>query len=543
MEYLKIENLSYAYPGEDRNSLSDINLNVSKGEILFITGESGSGKSTLAKCIAGSIPDFYGGTLSGSIKISGKSSKEMNSRERASEITMVFQDPERQFVMNTVHREVAFGLQNTGIDESQIKRRVWEALQFTNISELAYRNISTLSGGQMQKVAIASAIAYLPECIILDEPTSQLDPASAEEITWLVKKINEEMGITVIVIEQRINRWFGIADRIAVMKNGKLIFTGNSEELYGQGEEYLTGFLPTGLKFAKGLGIEDMPSGFKDIRKKVTQFDYDGNSIANNNKNCNEKIIDIKKLCCKYGKADAVKNLNLEIGRGEFLGILGATGAGKSTLLKSVMGLVQYTGNIKVNGNEVSKMKTKELSRICGYISQNPNDYISRDSVYDELKFTLNNFGIKDEGIINKTLKVLDIENLQDKNPRDLSGGEKQRVAIASILVLKPEILLIDEPTRGLDLKVKKKLGETLLKLNERGTTILLVTHDIEFAARYCTQFMLMFDGEMVAEGDRKNVLGGGIYYTTDINKLVRDKSSSIFTLNEALECARRPPY
>lgn len=540
MEYIQLKKLNYTYPGECKKSLSNINLEIAKGEILLITGESGSGKSTLAKCIAGSAPNFYGGTISGGIKISGKPSMEMSSLERAKEITMVFQDPERQLVMNSVHREVAFGLQNIGIEERQIKRRVWEALQFTNILDLTYRNVSTLSGGQKQKVAIASAIAYFPRCIILDEPASQLDPSSAEEIVSLVKKINEELGITIIVIEQRINRWFGIADRAAVMKDGTLAFDGSLEKLYSQNDEYLTGFLPAGLKLSKGLGILDMPYGFKDIRKKVSLFDFKESLKKDNSIDCGEEIINIKNLCCKYEDVVAIKDLSLKVFKGEFLGILGANGAGKSTLLKSITGLVKYAGSIKVNGNEVKKVKLKDIARICGYVSQNPNDYISKDSVYDELKFTLDNFGMKDTKIIDETLKKLDIEALRDKNPRDLSGGERQRAAIASILVMEPEILLIDEPTRGLDLNIKKKLGETLQELNRGGTTILLVTHDVEFAAEYCRRFILMFDGEAAADGDREEVLGGGIYYTTDINKLVMDKNSSVFTLNEALNCAGR---
>lgn len=540
MEYIEIEKLNYTYPGEKGKTLSNINLNVRKGEILLVAGESGSGKSTLAKCITGAVPNFYGGTISGSIKISGKSFREMDSRDMAREITMVFQDPEKQLVMNAVHREVAFGLQNVGIEENRIKRRVWEALEFTNILGLAYRDVSTLSGGQKQKVAIASAVAYLPGCIIFDEPTSQLDPSSAEEIVMLVKKINEELGITVIVIEQRINRWFNIADRATVMREGSIIFAGSREELYGQRDEYLKGFLPTGLKFSKGLGISDMPIGFKEIREKISGFDFKGTYGEGKNKTSNEEAINIKNACCRYGDVDAVKNMGLKVNRGEFLGLLGSNGAGKSTLLKSLMGLVKYTGSIKIEGNEVKKMKLKDLSRICGYVSQNPNDYLSKDTVYDELKFTLDNFGIRDDGVIDDTLELLDIEALRSKNPRDLSGGEKQRAAIASILVLKPEILLIDEPTRGLDLKVKEKLGQLLIGLNKKGTTILLVTHDVEFAAMCCTRFALMFDGELVSDGGREEVLGGGIYYTTDINKLVRDKNDSIFTLGEALQSAGR---
>lgn len=540
MGFIDIENLCYTYPGESRTALSNISLHIERGEIILVTGESGSGKSTLAKCITGAVPNFYGGTVSGSIRISGKSSREIDDRERARDITMVFQDPESQLVMNQVHREVAFGLQNVGTEESRIKRRVWEALEFTNIADIAYRDVGTLSGGQKQKVAIASALAYLPQCIIFDEPTSQLDPSSAQEIVMLARKINEELGITVIVIEQRINRWFGIVDRVAVMRNGAAVFIGSPWEMYGEPGEYIESFLPTGLKLSRGLGISEMPDGFKGIRKSISGFDFSGEYGRIRGGAPDEEAIEIKNVCCRYGDEKAVKNVSVTVNSGDFLGVLGSNGAGKSTLLKSIIGLVKYTGSIRVFGTEVSRMKIRELAGICGYVSQNPNDYLSKDSVYDELKFTLDNFGVKDDGIIGHTLELLDIGGLRNKNPRDLSGGEKQRVAIASVLVMKPRILLIDEPTRGLDMKAKERLAELLLGLNGRGTTILLVTHDTEFASGCCTRFMLMFDGEMVSYGAREEVLGGGIYYTTDINKLVRDKNDSIFTLSEALRSAGR---
>ncbi|MGH4121744.1 MAG: ABC transporter ATP-binding protein [Clostridium sp.] len=558
MSYIEINGLTYYYPKEQKPVLRDINLQLDKGKILFVVGESGSGKSTLAKCISGAVPNFYGGTIQGSVNIEGQGVIEMDHNTRAREITMVFQDPESQLIMNKVHREIAFGLENVGVKSSEIKRRIWEAMEFSNILDIADREINTLSGGQKQRVAITSAMVYLPNCIILDEPTSQLDPAAAEDVISLIKKINEELGITIIIIEQRIQKWFEIADEILVLSKGKTAFLGNKQEFYNEETNAMQDFLPNYLKICKALDITNMPCGLKEVRKIIEKSsDEYKTPFLEKDSTSREEIIKIENLCCKYEDTLAIKDLSINIKQGEFISILGANGGGKSTFLKALMGLINYSGSIKVLKNsflneedsktlfkntivnfsgehkEIKKLKIKDIARIIGYVSQNPNDYISKETVYEELKFTLDNYKIVDEGVIEDTLKALDIYKLVDKNPRDLSGGEIQRVAIASILVLRPKILLLDEPTRGLDSKVKAMLGKILLDLNKNGTTIILVTHDVEFASEFCNRFLLMFNGEIVGDGNREEVLGTGIYYTTTINKIFRNRNRGIFTLKD----------
>ena len=535
MAYIEIENLTYSYPLEKKKSLENINLNIDQGDILLVIGKSGSGKSTLAKCISGAAPHFYGGTIEGSIRLNGKLIEEIEHSERAQEITMVFQDPEKQLIMNKVHREIAFGLENVGIDENKIKRRVFESMQFANILELAYRDIKTLSGGEKQKVAITSAIAYLPKCIILDEPTSQLDPAAAEEVVNLVRKINEELGITVIIIEQRVNKWFDVVDKIAFMREGKVSFYKDKEEFYLKATGEDKNFLPTYLRLINALGVKEVPKNLKQARSFLNILDF--KSPEQVTKNNNNKIIEIKKINCNYDGVKAVNNVNLTLEKSDFLGIMGSNGAGKSTLIKAIMGLKEYKGSIKIKDYEVKEKSLKFLAKIIGYVSQNPNDYISKRTVYEELKFTLDNYDIKEANdTIENTLKSLDIYDLKDKNPRDLSGGQKQRVAIASILVLDPEILLLDEPTRGLDLELKNKLGNTLEKLREKGTSIIIITHDVDFTSNFCNKFALMFNGEIVSKGNRENVLSDGIYYSSTVNKLLRNKNNNIFTMKQAVD-------
>jgi energy-coupling factor transport system ATP-binding protein len=534
MAYIEVKNLDYNYPREDKKTLNNLNFSVEKGEFILITGKSGSGKSTLAKCISGTVPYFYGGTIGGKIFLNGKDIRDTNHKERAKEITMVFQDPETQLTMNKVHREIAFGLENVGIDENKIKRRVWESMQYSNLLSIAYRDIVTLSGGEKQKVAITSALSYMPSCIILDEPTSQLDPSAADETSTLIRKINQELGITIIVIEQRIDKWFDFADKIMVLDNGSIKYFGCKDNFYNYGDADVHEFLPVYLKLAKFLKINTMPTCLKEMRKLLKDFSF--RKPETKVQKIGEVAVKIDQLICNYEKTEAVKNLNISVENGDFLGILGANGAGKSTVMKAIMGLIKYKGSIKVFGSEVSKVKLKELASFVGYVSQNPNDYLTKDTVYEEIKFTLDNYNIKDYTLIDDILKTMGIYELKEKNPRDLSGGQRQRVAIASIMVLNPKILMLDEPTRGLDWEVKRKLGKTLKILNKKGTTIILITHDMDFAGEFCSKFMLMFNGEKVSEGNAENVLEDGIFYTTTINKLLRNSQKNIFTLKQAQE-------
>lgn len=535
-DFITVENLSYCYGGCNNKSLQDINIRIKKEDFILLCGESGSGKSTLIKCLCGSIPNFYGGKIRGNIYIEGKNLKNILPKDLKGKITVVFQHPEKQIMMNKVHREVAFGIENIALDEKIIKRRVMESLQFCNILHLAYKDVNSLSGGEKQKVSIASALAYRPECIILDEPTSQLDPLSKEEIVNIIKKINEEFGITIIVVEQRIEKWFECANRIAFMKEGRLDFNGTSEEFIRHYEK-IKYFLPQHISILKSLAIDNIYS-FKETRQYLQEnfFKQYEKSEVIKYENNKEVIIDIDDLRYSYKNTSddfKIKDINLKVHKQDILSVIGANGSGKSTFLKFLAGILKYKGSIKIFNKEVRKYKRKELSSIVAYVSQNPQDYISKDTVYEELKFTLDNFDIKNYDIIDKVLKKLHIYSIKDRNPRDISGGEKQRVAIASMLVLNPKILLLDEPTRGLHVEAKKQLLDLLKEINQEGTTIILVTHDMNFVANISNKVMVMFNGEITALDSKDKVLREGIFYTTSINKLFRNIDENIFTLED----------
>lgn len=546
MSYINFKNVSYNYPLKKEKAINNITLNIYKGEILFVLGKSGSGKSTLARCLTGAIPDFYGGNISGDILINNKSIKDFTHKERAKEITMVFQDPERQLVMDKVHREIAFSLENIGICDKDIKRRVWEAMTFFNISHLWDREVVSLSGGEKQKVVIASAVALKPSCIVLDEPISQLDPQSAEEVIYFIKKINEELGITIIIIEQRIDKWFDISDRILMIDSGKIKFTGEKEEFY---KENFYDFLPSYLKINKLLG-ENSYKNIKDTRNIINKLSYkytkkyiyesdSQNKSKFSFKNIFKKrsgekhLIKLSNLSVKKEDKTILSNINLNFQQATFYTIMGQNGAGKSTLLKTLMGLIDFKGDIYLKQNSIKNLKRKEIAKLIGYVSQNPNDYISKDTVEEEIKFTLNNFEINEDKAIDHILNDLNIINLKNINPRDVSGGEKQRIAIASIMVMKPEIIILDEPTRGLDNVAKEKLGKFLKSLVKTGSTVIMVTHDMDFSSEYADEIILMFNGKIVAKNSKEKILKDGIYYTSIVHNLCKDKYPEIFSIKD----------
>ncbi|MCT4604661.1 MAG: ATP-binding cassette domain-containing protein [Marinisporobacter sp.] len=521
MEIFKIEDVTYYYPRKEEPALNNIHLSIKEGEFLLLLGKSGCGKSTLGRVFNRIVPEFYGGKIKGNIKSNV-------------EVGMVFQDPEKQLVMDQVEREIAFGLENIGKDYKTMRKKVMETLSFLNIWELKDKKTYELSGGQKQKVAIGATIAMGYKFLVLDEPTSQLDPVTAEEILHILKRLNEELGYTIVLIEQRIDRCFHLADRVVFMEDGQIVFDGEPEDFTVFSYKNKKNFSPTVSDYFARLGQKRIPLTVKEGRKKLRKdvvfhnpMRFGGIKEEAYKDKEDQEIISTKKLCFTYenGK-EALKGVNLNIFKGEVFGIMGENGGGKSTLLKNISGLVKPTkGKLLVKGE-------------VGYLSQNPNDYLFNDTVYEEIKYTLDQKGMKDLSRIEKVCHELDILKYKDKNPRDLSGGEKQRVALASILVMEPEILILDEPTRGLDRELKERLGRIIKGLQKKGKTIILVTHDVEFIGKYCDRVCLMFDGSVAQVGSKYTVLTDGIYYATQMNKLFSGYVDKILTLEDAITVA-----
>ncbi|MFZ5649169.1 MAG: ABC transporter ATP-binding protein [Bacillota bacterium] len=546
MALFKVENLTYYYPDAEKPALSGINLSIKEGEFVLVAGASGSGKSSLARVLAGLIPDFYGGRFGGKVYFQENEMRTIDRRKLARQVGMVFQDPEKQLVMTGVEAEIAFGLENLGLPQKEMFRRVAEVISFLGLAELKQEFTASLSGGQKQKLALAAVLAMQPQVLVLDEPTSQLDPVAAEDFFNLVKRLNEEMGFTVVLIEQRLERCFHLADRVVIMEGGRVVQDGAPDQAARWAVRSGGSLIPPVARFFSVLGFPSLPVTVKDGRRQLRQS-FSGWPVSSrpelrkapaSRSTGQTPLLEAKNLWFAYTNGrEALQDINLKVNAGEFVAILGENGAGKSTLLKNMVGLLQPgRGKMLIKGSDISKNRGRHPGRLVAYLSQNPNDYLFQDTVEDELLFTLKNFGMEDDGIVDELLEELQIGYHRRVNPRDLSSGERQRVALASVLVTRPELLVLDEPTRGLDYRLKAGLGSFLAGRAAAGAGVVLVTHDVEFAAEYASRVIMMFAGRVVSDGARHETLGQSVFYSTQIGKLCRGFSDGILTFDEAVE-------
>lgn len=536
--------------------MRNINLVVEEGEFLLIAGESGSGKSTLARVLAGLIPHFYGGRLDGRLTYRGTEVSLMKRGQLAREVGIVFQDPEKQLVATGVEAELAFGLENLGLPPEEIGRRLAEVMTFLNLTGVRYADTARLSGGQKQRVALAAVLAMQPKVLILDEPTSQLDPVAAEELLGFLKRLNEDTGLTVILVEQRLERCFHLVNRVLYLENGRIVFDGSP----GETARWVTGkglpFVPPVARFWAMAGFSPVPVTVKegrDILRRILPARQNGEvsrthpPTAKANRaakkapgktpkvESEEILTALERVWFVYPDGtEALRDVKLTVAPGEFLAILGPNGAGKSTLLRVIAGLLK-PGRGRVTGlNNGEKTGPKAMN--VAYLSQNPNDYLLRDTVEEELLFTLRNFRLPDDGVVDRVLAELRLEPYRRAHPRDLSGGERQRVALASMLVAGPGLLLLDEPTRGMDYRLKSDLGQMLRRRAAEGAGVVLVTHDVEFVAQYATRAALLFDGRIVRSGPVSTVLSDSLFYSTQIDKLSKGFAQGLLTPEDALK-------
>lgn len=533
MEKIIIDDLSFWYPECETPALSNINLSVKEGELVLIVGPSGSGKSTLLRCLNRIVPDFYGGKIKGKVCIDGINLKNWDKKAIVSTIGMVYQHPEKQIVLQDVEREIAFGLENLNMDLNKMKRNVSEAISLLNLTNIKDKSTNEISGGEKQRIAIASVIAMNPEIIIFDEPISQLDPIGAEEVLNFIKKLNKDMGKTIILVEHRLDKCFDLADRIIFMENGVIVGEGKKSNIPKNiSKKY---FLPNLTYIFREAGYKEGPTNVKEARSIISELEF-GN-IKYPLKNFKENILEISKLEFGYKKGErTLQGINMKLGRGEIITVMGENGAGKSTLFKLAAGVLEnYKGTIKISGKAIKGCENKERIKMIGYLSQNPNDYFGRETVFEEVAYTLKNIGEYESKLVENILARLNIDKLSQKNPRDLSGGEKQRVAIACTMVTNPDILILDEPTRGMDAEAKEILGTIIKELAESGKSIVIITHDTDFAADYSDSIILMFDGEIVARGSVYEILYDSIYYSSQIAR-VFSRKANIVRSNDAIK-------
>lgn len=528
MEILSCENVAFKYNESTDYAISDCTFSVKKGEKIMLCGASGSGKSTLLRLLKRELSPR--GELSGNITLMGKDRSELSDRESAEKIGFVMQNPDSQTVCDKVSAELAFGLESFGVKSGEIQSRVGEMAAFFGIEPLYDRDISTLSGGQKQLVALCSVMATDPDILLLDEPTAQLDPVAARELLGILDRLNKEMGVTIIIAEHDPEELFDSCDKILYLAKGKTEFFGTpalTAKYFVKNA--LEGFLPETAKTFARL-CDDLPLNVRQGRAKLEKLGVTDipKQAVNDTERAEPYALQCKDLWQRYEKnsPDILKGCDLGIRKGECYGLLGSNGGGKSTLLRVICGLCKpYMGTVSLFGKKQKAYKNGSLFReMLAFLPQEPVTMFVKESVREDLLQS------GDKVTVENVSQRMGIEHLLDRHPWDLSGGEIQKCAFGKILLADPKIIVLDECTKGMDSFAKKALGDILLDLKDEGRTILLVTHDLEFAAQYCDRCGLLFDGKIVAEDNAVEFFSHNRFYTTAAAKLTRGFFSGAVT-------------
>lgn len=538
MEIFEIRNLSFSYPEQSVKAIDDFSLQVHRGEFLVLCGPSGCGKSTLLRQLKTVLVPH--GIRDGSIFFEGTPLEQLSQREQSQRIGFVQQSPENQIVTDKVWHELAFGLESLGCETAVIRHRVAEMASFFGIEDWFYKNVTELSGGQKQLLNLASVMAMQPSVLILDEPTSQLDPIAASEFLSVLGKINRELGTTILLTEHRLEEAFPLASRVAVMERGRLLCIGTPREVGRQlkdREHQMFLSMPAAMRIWAAVETgADCPVTVGDGRQWLHAF-AETHPFAELPKEeehpyPDEVMLQAKELWFRYEKEgkDIIKGLSLTVSKGEFLALLGGNGTGKTTSLKLLFGLLRpYRGERKIHGS-------------VGVLPQNPQTLFVKKTVKEDLYEICR--GRKwprevQEKKVAYVTAVCRLTELLERHPYDLSGGEQQRAALAKVLLLEPDILLLDEPTKGLDGEFKQVLGEILQGLLRRGMTIIMVSHDIEFCAAYAHCCGLFFDGNIVTKAAPRQFFSGNSFYTTAANRMARDLLPKAITAEDVIAACR----
>ena len=548
MALFEIENLTFTYPDAKKPALNNISLNIESGDFVLICGKSGCGKTTFIRHLKTVLRPY--GKRSGVINYDGKPIEELTFKEQAKKIGYVFQSPDHQIVTDKVWHELAFGVENLGLDQKTIRLRVAEMASFFGISSWFEKNVDELSGGQKQILNLASVMAMQPDILILDEPTSQLDPIAASEFLSTVKKINDDLGVTVVMIEHRLEEVFKDADKVLVLEEGKVL-TYDTPKKVGKllSTNELNKAMPSSVQIYNSTGqTGECPLTIREGRKYLKDNFYNENLLYKvdkedidnkDNKNKEQKSIkkkdkeDIavegKEMWFTYDRfmPDVIKDLSFKVKRGELYAILGGNGTGKTTTLSLLSGLNKpYRGKIRY--------KDKTRSKV-GVLPQNPQTLFSMESVEEDLSYTFKISGLKQE-FMDKVIEDTQIFHLLKMHPYDLSGGEQQRAALAKVLLTNPDILLLDEPTKGMDGFYKECLGEIFKKLCREGKTIIMVSHDIEFCSQFADRCALFFNGTIITENTPKEFFTGNNFYTTAANRISRGIIKDAVTVKDVID-------
>lgn len=542
MAGFRIGHLTFTYPGKGAPALRDLSLTVEPGQVVVIGGGTGSGKTTLLRLLK--KPVWPAGTIEGTVEYDGIPAGKLDEARAAREIGMVFQDPESQIVMETVWQEMCFGMENLGFEPGVIQKRLAETASFFGMGNWIHQEVRTLSGGQKQLLNLAAVMMLRPRVLLLDEPVSLLDPIAAGHFTEMLCRINREFSVTTILSEQRLGDWYGRADRIGLMDGGRLLFSGDprtvAARVWQAEDPEAREYLPPPARLFLGLaGLPEDPGAIPlSVREGRTWFsrfvrerppgareESPGEGAAPGDGEIRIRCRGLRFGYRKHGP-EVLDDLWLELYRGEWFGLLGGNGSGKTTLLRVLAGLLApQAGQAGVPGGG-RPVRT-------GYLPQDPVALFGRDTVEDQLEAGLEvaGPGARERG--EELVERFSLGPLRDRHPFDLSGGEQQLLALVLVLRSSPELLLLDEPTRGLDPRAARELAAHLRELCREGTTVVMVTHDIEFCARHADRCGLLFGGKVLAVAPPRSFFSQNHYYTTAVQRMVRDQLGALVTREE----------
>lgn len=559
-----IRNLSFQYKDQkQRKAIENINLDISKGQFVVIMGPSGAGKSTLANCLNGLIPHFIRGKYEGNVYVNGIHVKDTPVNKMAKEIGLVFQDFESQLFSTNTKLEIAFGPENFRVPREEIGKRISKILKIVDLVGFEDRQPPTLSGGQKQRLAIGSVLAIEPSILCMDEPTTDLDPLGKIGIFNIAKQLHEDKDFTQIIIEHETEEAL-YADRLILMDDGKIIRDGRPEDILREVDltdkiGIMSLQIPKYFSQVTNLSKEELPltpdEGYKKFNELGLSIDDEKYNLLikkdnEREKNYGKPIIEVKNLKHTYPNGNLVlKGIDLDIREGEFLAILGHNGSGKTTLVKHFNGLLSPTeGQVIVDGKDTKNSSIYEIGKSVGYAFQNPDHQIFADTVYEEVAFSPKIRGCSEEEVkvrVKEALKAVDMEGYEDEDPFSLTKGERQRIAVASILSARPKVIILDEPTTGLDYKEQKQMMELIKRLNEEGHTIIMITHTMWVVAEYAHKTAVIKDGQIVMYGNTRDVfknekqLFDSFLKTPHIVSLSNRLGKTILSVDELVSCTK----
>ena len=551
-DIISLKDVTFSYKGSKRRALDGITLNVKQGECVAILGPTGAGKSTLACVMNGTAPRFMDGSLAGDVTVDGMVPAKVGTAQMASRVGLVFGDPDTQLFGMTVEEDVAFGPANLGLGYEGIMERVSKSIGDMRLSGLERRAPHRLSGGQKQATAIAGVYAMLPKIMVLDEPTSMLDPEGKARVFGIVRMLKEQLGVTVVLIEQEVDDILNLADRVFVMRSGKFVLSGTPREVFGRVEELrqagvrvpqivefgtLVGATETPFSIEEAmLAVGSEPTTVGDATKAPSRAAHEVHKVHDAGNAQDDAVVQALNVEFTYpGGARALDGVNLAVGRGDFVAIVGQNGAGKTTLTRHFNGLLRpSSGDIRVLGRSAQGVPTIELCRHVGYVFQNPDEQLFCTSVQEELKFGPTNIGADPHVTSQRVEEILGdigLTRYREVWPKYLTKGERQRLALASVVAMDPDVLIVDEPTTGLDWVESLQILDYLERLrNERKKTIIIITHDMNIVSLYARRVVVMAKGRVVGDGTARE-----IFSQPDLMELACLRRPPIADLSQAL--------